>query len=250
MLKKKTISCNYIELLTELVEQIRKYQGVSGSAQSLFGIEDDFIEHIKGDSINLTKKPNYILVTGRTHDYNFEIHKFENILEIEKSSKDCDINIIRFVDSDSNVHTNSTITNYKVNNHPFLKTNYIRSKGNANLLCDCDGNLIYEEQLWQTYESLADNESFKPYVSHQILQSINNEFVLGKNYKCYYDESIKPDIRYSKYVIRDVSDSKKVIDACGNIDEGTYYKLLEDSSSLKKEKNRKTKQKLKDRIFK
>lgn len=249
MAQKKLISCKDITLLYELVDEIRKYQGISGSSQSLFGIEDDFTERIEVDSLNITRQPNWIIVTGKTHDYDFEIHKFENILKIEKRSKERDVNIIKFVDNDFNVRTNSTMTNYKVNN-PLSKTKNIRGKGNATLLCDYDGNFIYEEQFWQIHEGLDSNEPFMPYVRHQILQAIGNDFVLEKNQTTYYEETVPPKNNYRKNVIRKVSDSKKVIAACGIIDEATYYKLLEESSSLKTDETRNPKQKLKDRIFK
>ena len=249
MSQKKMISCSDITLLYELAKEIRKYQGVR--AQSLFGIEENFVELIVVDSLNITKKSNWILITGKTPDYNFEIHKFGNITKIERCSKDRDVNIIRFVDGDSNVRTNCTITYYKPNNNPLSKTRSISGKGNATLLCDCDGNFISEEQFWQIYEDKYGGPSFKPYVRHEFLQAIDNGFVLGKEHKYYYEETMQPNrIMCRKYAVRNVSGDKKSLELCTELSERTYYALLEEFFSMSKEENIRPKQKLINRIFK
>lgn len=250
-MKKKIISCNELALLYELCEEIRKYQGITGSAKGLFGIADDFVEKIEIDSLSITRQPNFIFVKGKAGTCDFKIHKFGNVLKIEKNYKDFNINIIRFIDSDFNVRTNSTITDYKVNNNPLLKNKTIRGEGNATLLCDHDGNFICEEQFWDMREASDNDVLFKPYVRYEISQAIDEKTVLRKGYKSYCNQKANLNISYSKYgIIRGTKNSKKELCACGEISEATYYELLEKAEALKKSENVKAKQKLKDRIFK
>lgn len=245
MSTKNKVSCDDIMLLYELTKEIIHYQGVSGS-KSLFGLKDNFPETIDVASLSVTKKPNWILITGKTSDYDFEINKFGNTIKIERHSNDCNIDIIRFVDKDSNVRTNSTITNYKTNNSPISKTRSIRGKGNATLLCDKDGNFISEEQFWQIYEAVDGSQSFKPYVRHEILQAIDNEIVLSKNHVYYYDdETISSKISYRRNVIQHGQ-----LQVCADISETIYCELLEEFSSSKNEEVMHPKPKLKDKIFK
>lgn len=248
--QKNTISYKEITFLKELCEEIRKYQGVSGSAESLFGLGKDFMERVNLDSVTIIRNPGWIIATGKTCDYDFEIHRFGSVLRIEKKSKERDVIIIRIIDEASNVCINSTIINYKVNNNLLLKDKSVRGKGNATLLCDYNGNFIKEEQFWDTHESLDGNKSFKPYVMHQILQAIDNEVVLSKSHKSFYDKSVQSIISYRKYAIRKNSEDQKYLVTTADISEETYSNLLEGTSSSKKEEGEKPKQKLKDRLFK
>lgn len=248
MSQKKMVNCNDITLLQQLSKEIRKFQGVNAS-NGLYGLESNFLDKIDINSLDIIINPNITLIKGKTTDYDFEIHKFENIIKIVKYSKYSDINIIRFVDEDSNVRINSTITNYKISNNPLSKAKDIRGNGNATLLCDHEGNFIYEEQFWQTYEDMNGNQSFKPHVRHELLQAIDNGFVLGKNHIYYLNEIKQPKIKYRKYVIHKVSDDKKVFNCCAELNEDQYYELLEDFNLSKIEEIVQPKLKSKKRIF-
>lgn len=233
-----------LKLLSDLCEEIVKYQGVSGSSESLFGIPYDFIENIEEDSVKMVLQPDWCYVTGRTSDYDFVIHKFSEIIKIEKHSKEYDVEITRFVDADFKVHTNSTITNYRVNKNPFSKKS-VRGKGNAILVCDCNGNFISEEQFWDIWEDLEGNKSFKPYVQYKKLQAVGNEIVLGKSYKSYYDMNLHSNITYDKYIAINDLNSRKKLYSCGGLPKQIYYSLLEETGLLKTDENQLVKSKLK-----
>ena len=240
------IYCEDITLLSELAEEIRKYQGVNPNAPNLFGIEYNFEKRIEIDSLTITRQPNWILITGRTDNYSFKIHKFENTLKLEKQYKSCNIDITRFVDNNDNVQTISTITAYKVNNNPLSRRKNVINTGNLTLLCDRDGNFISEEQFWDTHE-LIDNVEI-PYIRHETSQKINDEYVIRRSYKSYYNKDIPSEIRYSKHMIHGTSNCNKILYACGDIDEITYYDLLKNFYSSKKAEN--PIQKLKSKLFK
>ena len=242
MSKEGIVSVKDIPLLFDLVEDIKKYQGV----HVFFGIPNNFIELIESDSLNITVYPDGLVVNAKTCDYDFVIHKFDDVLKIEQHSKYFDKEIIRFVDADLNVRTNSTIVNYKNNNNLLSKTRSIRGKGYGTLLCDRDGNFISEEQFWDTYEDLDGSKTFKPYVRHEILRAIDNKIVLGKNKKSYYDKTIKSNVSYSKYIMCTDLNGNKELQVCGDLSEETYCDLMDDFLTSKKEEPKKTRR----RIFK